>query len=251
MSLPPTLVVNPHAGDSARAFHRASSLVDDRADALADRRDTAVDGGPPVLLPSVDADAEATLERSIVTRRTRRDFDARQWLTLHQLARLLVFGAGRTATSEPGAWSPPAGHRAVPSAGASYAVGVHVFVRRVAGLSRGVYAYDVDRHALRRDAGGVDDRALVHATLDQPWMTGAAAMFALVGTLDRIAPRYASRGYRYMLFEAGHIAQNLYLLGAAHGLCVQATGGFIDAAVAGLLGLPAGRDPLYLLAVGP
>ncbi len=75
--------------------------------------------------------------------------------------------------------------------------------------------------------------------------------FALVGTLDRIAPRYASRGYRYMLFEAGHIAQNLYLLGAAHGLCVQAAGGFIDAEIACMLALESGRDPLYLLAVGP
>jgi SagB-type dehydrogenase family enzyme len=82
-------------------------------------------------------------------------------------------------------------------------------------------------------------------------MAGAGAVFALIGDAARIQERYGARGYRYMLFEAGHIAQNLYLLGAAHGLCVQATGGFFEDAFDRLFALDdTERHVLYLVAVG-
>jgi nitroreductase len=82
-------------------------------------------------------------------------------------------------------------------------------------------------------------------------MAGAGAVFALIGDPARIQQRYAARGYRYMLFEAGHVAQNLYLLGAAHEVCVQATGGFFEDAFERLFALDGtGRHVLYLVAVG-
>jgi len=128
---------------------------------------------------------------------------------------------------------------------------MRVIAQRVTGIEPGVYQYHVLDHALSLRRVGLFETALRRWTLDQPWMLGAAAIFALVGEMKRIAPRYSSRGYRYMLFEAGHVAQNLYLLGAQYGLCVQAIGGFADAAIGTLLCLVEGESAIYLLAVGP
>ena len=248
MSAPGAAIVNPHAAESAQRFHRATYLIGQATDRVPE----AASAPPgPIALPCVEPAAGPALEQVIARRRTRRDFDARKTLSVEGLARLLVLSAGRTALAEPGSWAPPSGHRAVPSAGATYPVSVHLIARRVAGLAPGIYEYAALDHTLLPGPQGTDDDLLERSTLDQPWMRGAAAVFVLVGTLERIAPRYASRGYRYMLFEAGHVAQNLYLLGTAHGLCVQATGGFIDDAITRMMGLDVGRDPLYLLAVGP
>jgi SagB-type dehydrogenase family enzyme len=249
MNAPAFPIYNPYGADCARAFHRATSLVAE-AGTREPRTGFAATDTEPLRLPSI-VPGDASLEPTIVKRRTRREFDAAGVIDLELLARLAVLAIGRTAPAEPGSWSPPQGHRAVPSAGATYSVDLHLVARRVAGVSPGVYRYDALAHALWPCRCDFDDALFVRATLDQTWLRPAAAVFALVGNLERIAPRYASRGYRYMLFEAGHVAQNLYLLGTAHGLCVQATGGFMDGVIAGLLGLREGQDPLYLLGVGP
>ena len=204
-----------------------------------------------LVLPSVEPLQGLSLDEAIVRRRTRREFDAQQHMTLQQLARMLVLSSGRTAPAMPGEWAAAGGHRAVPSAGASYPVEVHVIAQRVAGLAPGSYCYQAVEHALELRRSGPFGEGLKRWTFDQHWMVDAAAVFVMVGRLERIAPRYGSRGYRYMLFEAGHVAQNLYLLGAAHELCVQATGGFVDDAIAHLLGLQKRAMILYLVAVGP
>lgn len=236
--------------ECAETFHRRTRLFG------ADGREPGPGPAPvpqskALVLPSVAPLQGLSLDEAIMRRRTRREFDAQQVLTLPQLARLLVLSSGRTAPAMPGEWAAASGHRAVPSAGASYAVEVHVIAQRVAGLPPGSYCYKPLEHALESRRLGSFEEGLGRWTFDQHWMLGAAAVFVMVGRLERIAPRYGSRGYRYMLFEAGHVAQNLYLLGAAHELCVQATGGFVDYAIARLLGLQQRAMILYLVAVGP
>ncbi len=202
-----------------------------------------------VALPRIAPDPGLSVEEAIALRRTSRDFDPGRWLPLDAVARLLVLSCGETADDVDGALA--GCHRAVPSAGACYPVDVHVIAQRVAGLSPGAYAYTATDHSLALRRAGRFDASVARWALDQPWMARAAVVFALVGTLARIKPRYAARGYRYMLMEAGHIAQNLYLLATARGLCVQAAGGFFDAAFARLLALDADERALYLVGVGP
>jgi SagB-type dehydrogenase family enzyme len=64
--------------------------------------------------------------------------------------------------------------------------------------------------------------------------------------------RYFDRGYRYVLFEVGHVGQNIALCATTLGLGCLSTGGFDDSELAILLGL-SGQEvaPLYALAVGP
>jgi SagB-type dehydrogenase family enzyme len=235
----------PSADQSAERYHRRTMIFPAPDDVLPGETS---DRPLAIALPRIGPEPGPSVEEAILRRRTGRDFDSEAMLPLDMIARLLVLSCGRTAVAQ----DLPAGYRrAIPSAGACYPVDIHVIALRVDGLAPGAYAYSASDHVLMLSRSGRFDACVARWALDQPWMAGAAAVFCLVGSLDRIKPRYASRGYRYMLFEAGHIAQNLYLLGAARGIGVQATGGFADAAFARLLALSEAELPLYHICVGP
>jgi len=66
----------------------------------------------------------------------------------------------------------------------------------------------------------------------------------------RITGRYGKRGIRYTYMEAGHVAQNVYLLGVELGIGTCAIGAFDDEEVRKVLKLPANEEPLYILPLG-
>ncbi len=63
--------------------------------------------------------------------------------------------------------------------------------------------------------------------------------------------KYAERGLRFLLLEAGHLMQNLCLLSASLGVVTVPLGGFFERGIARRLGLPAEDVVLYLGACGP
>ena len=69
--------------------------------------------------------------------------------------------------------------------------------------------------------------------------------------LERSLWKYADRGYRYVLFEAGHVAQNVNLVVESLGLGSLNLGGFLDDRIAALLELDMDEEvPLYGTALG-
>ena len=63
--------------------------------------------------------------------------------------------------------------------------------------------------------------------------------------------KYLDRGYRYMLFEAGHSFQNMNLMAMACDLGSMNIGGFFDSDVSKVLGIDMEEEvPLYAMAVG-
>jgi SagB-type dehydrogenase family enzyme len=200
-------------------------------------------------LPRVGVAPSLGLEQAIVSRVSCRFFDRTVPLTVLQLSRLIAFSCGFTVHFE-GQFG-IGYHRAAPSPGARFPIELYPIVLNVEGLSSGAYHYLGKDHSLTLLRPGYFHHALATWTLGQPWVSNAGVVFAFTGAFDRIRGRYEQRGYRYMLLECGHIAQNLYLLGAAYSLGVLAIGGFVDTAVNRLLGLdPAQEFPLYLVAVG-
>ena len=79
----------------------------------------------------------------------------------------------------------------------------------------------------------------------------SAAVIALTGISLKSRLKYGERGYRFMLLEAGHIAQNALLAANALELGACPFGGFIDDDLDQLLGID-GLDEvsLYLIAIG-
>lgn len=170
-------------------------------------------------------------------------------LELDALSSLLAaaYGAGPEVTVE-GVSFPS---RPVPSAGATYPLQLHVLARAVDGLPSGSYRYVPEDRAVAPTGPGVPFTALAEIFLEQPYLTAAAAVVVVAGAIDRTTARYGDRGYRYVLYEAGHAMQNVILAGAAVEIGTLNLGGFLDDALAAVLRLRPDVVPLYGVALGP
>jgi SagB-type dehydrogenase family enzyme len=73
----------------------------------------------------------------------------------------------------------------------------------------------------------------------------------LAAVFQRTLKKYGPRGYRYVLFEAGHAAQNVCLLATELDLGSICTGGFYDGRLNRYLGLDGTSEAvLYLVGLG-
>ncbi len=139
----------------------------------------------------------------------------------------------------------------MPSAGACYPLHIFVLVRTVAGADRGTYRYEPDGHQLIPVGVRPGDTTTAMLFLDQPYVSTASAIIVIAAELGKTLERYADRGYRYVLFEAGHVAQNIALCAAATGVGTLQIGGFLDGHLAAVLQIDgAAVVPLYAAAVG-
>lgn len=142
--------------------------------------------------------------------------------------------------------------RPVPSGGGLYPLELYVLVDRVTGCAPGVYHYAVLGHVLEQLRELRLPRQLVtDLFMSQPYAADAAFVIVIAAVMERTLWKYGDRGYRYILLEAGHTAQNLNLVAAALGLGSANFGGFFDDDLCALLGLsPSEELPLYGIAVG-
>jgi SagB-type dehydrogenase family enzyme len=141
--------------------------------------------------------------------------------------------------------------RAVPSGGGCYPLELYVLVRHVEDVPTGIHHYCARRHALEALGPAPKSDALETLFLNQPWVAKAHAVVIVTAVAPRLLHRYADRGYRYLLIEAGHVGQNLALLATASGLGSLSLGGFFDDDVSYVLGLDTAVElPLYGIALG-
>lgn len=138
-----------------------------------------------------------------------------------------------------------------PSAGARNPFEAYLVAYRVSGLSEGVYHYSGLDHSL----GRIGDGAAPHPPAllgGQDWLAGAAGIVLLVAHFERTAAKYRhATGFRVVLLEAGHIAQNILLTATSHGLACVPTCAINDLAVDSLLDLdPMAQSAVYAIALG-
>ncbi len=235
-------------GDVGLFYHRESSLgVQGLLGGLLDwgsrppqYKDFAPAGSVP--LPPIAALPVMSVAQAIEQRRSRRTFADRA-MTAEELAWMVHAATGITSDD---------GNRTTPSAGALYPIETYVAVSRVDGIEPGLYNVDVRALALQPVRSGSVAGNVMVAGLGQDFLQTASAVFVLSGSFQRTRWKYRARHYRYVCWEAGHIAQNLYLAGEAAGLGVCVVGAFFDDALNDLLGVD-GREEaaLGLVAVGP
>ena len=183
-----------------------------------------------------------SLEEALEARRSVRDYVATP-LSLEELSRLLHAAQGIT--------EPRVGFRAAPSAGVLYPIELYAVVNNVVGLEPGIYHYAVQAHGLELLQQG-DFRAVVTwAGLGQAFLGQANVCFVLSAVFQRTRWRYHERTYRYVMLEAGHVGQNLYLAATAMGLGACAVGAFLDDDLNDMLGLDdAAEAVLYVISAG-
>jgi SagB-type dehydrogenase family enzyme len=142
-------------------------------------------------------------------------------------------------------------HRPVPSAGALYPLELYVLARSVDGLAPGLYHYAAWHHTLEASDLTLTIETVIPEMQQQFYLAQGAAIVFFTAVFARTMKKYGPRGYRYILFEAGHAAQNLCLLAAEQSLTTLCIGGFRDSAINARLRLnPATEGAVYAVALG-
>ncbi len=185
-------------------------------------------------LPPPSSDGTLSLEQTLLERRSIRSF-TREDLKLEELSQLLWAAQGVTVD-----W----GGRTAPSAGALYPLEVY------AATADGLLHYLPAGHRAGRVSARDVRPALAEAALGQTAVAEAPVIVAITAVTARTVAKYGERGRRYVLLEAGHVAQNVLLQAVALGLGAVPIGAFSDHAVAQVLGLRPGWEPLYLIPIG-
>lgn len=128
--------------------------------------------------------------------------------------------------------------RTVPSAGARHPYETYLLINNVDGLKPGIYRYIATKQQLL-EVSLKDDIAdeVVEASYNQIFIKTAAVTFIWVVDIQRTKWRYDERSYRYVLLDAGHICQNLYLAAETIDSGVCAIAAYNDEALNSLLGL--------------
>ena len=200
-------------------------------------------------LPKIKLDDDsvsADFFNLIKKRQSRRDF-TRTPITKHELSLLLKYSCGNTGEMGEGRH-----RRAQPSGGARFPIEVYPIVFRSGeDLKAGLYHYNIKDHAL----DVLWDREFSDEDIDKiftyPWVKDAAIGIVMTSVFWRNQNKYGERGYRYILLEAGHIGQNIYLVSEALGLKCCALGGTRDENLEKLIDIDGVTESVvYALAIG-
>lgn len=154
-------------------------------------------------------------------------------LTLEELSLLLWYTQGVKEVTPR-----PVTLRTVPSAGARHAFETYLLINRVEGLQPGLYRYIAIEHsllALKLDAGL--NEQITAACLGQKQVQTSAVTFLWAAVAERMTWRYSERSYRYLLLDAGHVCQNLYITAETIGCGVCAIAAYDDEAANAALDL--------------
>lgn len=188
-----------------------------------------------IVLSEPNLAGPLTLEEALSKRRSIRRFSGRP-LDLDQIGQLAWAGQGITEKTK--------GFRTSPSAGAIYPITLYF------ATAEGLFEYLPADHSLEKISATDIRSGLSAAALGQSAVAGAACDIIIAGSERKLAAKYRSRAQRYMLLEAGHIAQNILLQAASLDLGSVPIGAFDIKRVGSICRLPAKLEAIYIISVG-
>jgi SagB-type dehydrogenase family enzyme len=187
-----------------------------------------------ILLPEIATSGE-TLQAVMLRRRSSRNVSGE--IEFAQLATLLVQSLGPTAVVQNESAGIAQAIRAWPSAGGLYPIDTYVIASRVQGVDSGIYHYNPILGALEHLPSRSVEAVLRDGFFWQDFVLSSSVVVVLVAVFDRSVAKYGERGYRLVILDAGHAAQNILLTAEQLSLGAVAVGGFCDDALAVDLGL--------------
>lgn len=201
-----------------------------------------------ISLPAPETSGE--FPRVLLERRTWRQFSRRP-IELQELGTLLgltfgvqwwldLRGIGRVAL------------KTSPSGGARHPIEGYVLALRVQGLGRGLYHYNSGTHRLELLHRGTSPGQVTRYLNGQWWFAGAAAVILMTAVFARTQWKYpASRAYRIVLIDVGHICQTFCLVATWLGLAPFCTMALADSKIEADLGIDGVTESiLYTAGVG-
>lgn len=206
------------------------------------------DGYPAVQLPRSLTPLKRPLAETIATRISALSLTP-CLLSLKNLATLLHYAYGITRDNAD--TTIPRPFRVVPSGGALYPLEIYFHSAHIDALEPGIYHFNPLRTNLRRLRPGNASTELAQAVLQPDVVQGASLVIFITAIFERSIFKYGDRGYRFILLEAGHVAQNINLVANALGLASRNLGGFYDREMDDLLGIDGvTHSTIYLTAIG-
>ena len=146
----------------------------------------------------------------------------------------------------------PRPFRVAPSGGALYPLEVFVYCARVVGLDAGLYHFNPVNPAFRLiDSSENFGRTLTESFIQQELAESAAVIVMMCAFFDRSTFKYGERGYRFIMLEAGHMAQNICLAATGLSLSCVPVGGFLDRKIDTLLSVDGiSQSVVYTACIG-
>lgn len=189
---------------------------------------------PRLPLPEIIPSAEPLAEVMCRRRSTRH---LQGTVSFMELASVLQQSLGPTAVLQNE--EPPIiqALRVWPSAGGLYPIDTYVVASKVEDLAPGLYHYNVMTSELESLPSRAPHLILQDGFFWQEFAATAAVALLLVAVFERTVAKYGERGYRFVLLDAGHAAQNVLLTAEQLHLGAVAIGGFCDDSLATDLGI--------------
>ena len=205
-------------------------------------------GNPSIELPRRLSSLKIHLANAIVSRISVRNMEPCR-LDLKSVATLLHYAYGESRDNK--GTGLPRPFRVVPSGGGLYPLEIFFYSGCVGELEKGIYHYDPSKRNLRLVSSG-DKTDQICKGMVYPEITRGAALIVFVTAIfERSTFKYGERGYRFILLEAGHVAQNINLVAIGLGLGCVNLGGFYDRDIDNLLGLDGvTHSTIYMIAIG-
>jgi SagB-type dehydrogenase family enzyme len=178
-----------------------------------------------IPLPKTFPASRTSFDKVLLRRTTARQFGGGA-VKLEELAKVLHMSYGVTRDNAGTHFPRP--FRVVPSGGALYPLELYLYATRVNDLDPGLYHYDAEDRSLDvlRRQDDLDEIAGYFVQSDLA--RSAAAVLFVSAVFYRSTFKYGDRGYRFVLLEAGHLAQNAILTAQEMGLAAASVGGYTD-----------------------
>jgi len=176
-----------------------------------------------------------SLEKALAERRSVREFSKKK-LTYTQIGQLAWAGQGITDTNR--------GFRTAPSVGAIYPLILYI------ATDEGIFTYNPREHALQQFVQGSISNQLAEAAFGQNAIADAPCNIIIAGSVRKLVMKYQNAARRYMLLEAGHVAQNILLESVSLDLGAVPIGVFNLDAVRQICRMQRDVEPLYIIPVG-
>lgn len=184
----------------------------------------------------------ASLAQWAVKRRTHRAFESRP-LPMTSLAALLYCAYGLAEGQIQ--------RRPAPSAGALFPLEIYAALNYSTTPPPGLYHYAAGDHALAQLGTEEPAKLLAESFLEGADISTAPVIVVIAAAFGRTTAKYGDRGYRYILLEAGHVAQNIALAAVSLGLATFPIGGFYDDKINAWLGLDGVNEAVcYMIGIG-
>jgi SagB-type dehydrogenase family enzyme len=188
-----------------------------------------------IQLPEPNKSGTVSLEIAINTRRSAQQF-ANKPLNYAQIGQLLWAGQGIIDKQQ--------GFRAAPSADALYPIELYLVT------PEGLFVYNPEEHSLKQISILDLRKQLSAAVSGQGPVENAACDIVIAGSARKVATKYGNKTQKFMLLEAGHVAENIQLQAVSIGLTSLPVGSFETRNVARICEFSGELEPLLIVCVG-